>query len=202
MLNEITALLDENLERVENLVSLYGPPTPGRRKVHDTDVLRAALVLLHASMEDYLRSLLVWKIDTFDAETLSGYGLPNGKPNPQKKFDLGDISRHRGKSVDDLIRHAVKSHLEEFQSFNHLGDVKDALKKCGIANETVDAYNFGELPEMIARRHNIVHKADKNEVVGGPGNHRTKSIGPKTVNNYLQAVRGLRDLVSNELAVA
>jgi hypothetical protein len=50
MLEEITEILDENLSRVENLISLYGPAIVGRRKVQDTDVLRGALVLLHAGM--------------------------------------------------------------------------------------------------------------------------------------------------------
>nr|WP_319949512.1 HEPN domain-containing protein [uncultured Shimia sp.] len=199
MLNEITELLDENLERVDNLVSLYGPPVVGRRKVHDTDVLRAALVLLHASLEDYLRSLLVWKVDTFDAQTLSEYGFPTGKPNPPKKFGLGDLLEHRGKSVDEFIAGAVRAHLEEFQSFNHLGEVKDALKKSGIPSQTVEGHDFGKLPEMIARRHNIVHKADRNTAAGGQGNHRTKSIGTKSVQEHIDAVKGLKDFVLNEL---
>lgn len=199
MLANITELLDENLDRVENLVGLYGDPTPGRRKVKDADLLRAALVLLHASMEDYLRSLLVWKIDTFDAATLSAYGLPTGKPNPPKKFDLGELSKHKGMSVDDLIAKAVQSHLEEFQSFNNLGDVKGALKQCGIAHPTVEDHDFGDLPTMIARRHNIVHKADRNDVVGGQGNHKTKSLGRPTVENYVASVKALRDFVTAEL---
>ena len=199
MLNEITALLDENLKRVENLVSIYGPATPGRRKVHDTDLLRAALVLLHASLEDYLRSLLEWKIETFDKDTLNQYGFPTGKKRPPSKVTLGELSEYKGKSVDELISEAVQFHLENFQSFNDLGEVKQALKQCGIDHATVDARNYGDLPEMISRRHNIVHKADRNEVVGGQGNHRTKSIGSATVRNYLQSVKGLRDFVSNEL---
>lgn len=199
MLVDITELLDENLERVDNLVSLYGDPTPGRRKVKDTDLLRAALVLLHASMEDYLRSLLVWKTDTFDARTLSSYGLPTGKPNPPKKFDLGDLSKHKGMSVDDLIAKAVQSHLEEFQSFNNLGEVKKALEQCGIARATVCGHDFGDLPAMIARRHNIVHKADRNDIVGGQGNHRNKSLGRRTVENYAASVKDLRDFVTAEL---
>ncbi len=199
MLNEITDLLDENLERVENLVSLYGPATPGRRKVHDTDVLRAALVLLHASLEDYLRSLLAWKIETFDEETLNRYGFPNGTKRPPTKVTLGELSAHRGKSINALIAEAVQFHLEEFQSFNDLGEVKRALEQCGINHATVDARNYGDLPEMISRRHNIVHKADRNEVVGGQGNHKTKSIGSATVRNYLQSVKDLRDFVSDEL---
>lgn len=199
MLNEITALLDENLERVENLVSLYGDPRPGRQKVKDTDVLRAALVLLHASMEDYLRALLGWKVETFDEDTLNRYGFPNGTKRPPTKITLGELSAHKGKSVDDLISEAVKGHLEEFQSFNDLGEVKRALVQCGIGQATVDAHNFGELPVMILRRHNIVHKADRNEVAGGQGNHKTKSIGSATVKNYLQSVKDLRNFISDEL---
>lgn len=202
MLAEITALMDENLERVENLVSLYGEPTPGRRKVKDTDVLRAGLVFLHASMEDYLRSLLGWKIAAFDEETLNKYGFPNGTKRPPTKITLGELSAHRGKSVDALIEEAVKGHLEEFQSFNDLGEVKRALEQCGIDHATVDGHNFGDLPAMISRRHNIVHKADRNEVIGGQGNHKTKSIGAATVNNYLQSVKDLRDFVTNELGPA
>lgn len=199
MLVAITELLDKNLERVENLVSLYGDPTPGRQKVKDTDVLRAALVLLHASIEDYLRSLLVWKIDTFDAETLSAYGLPNGKPNPPKKFGMSELAQHKGKSVDDLIAEAVKTHLEEYQSFNHLGDVKDALKTCGVVSMTVENHDFDKLPEMIARRHNIVHKADRNDVVGGRGNHHAKPLNRAEVQRYVASVKSLRDFVSEEL---
>ena len=199
MLPEITALMNSNLERVENLVSLYGNPSPGRRRVKDTDVLRAALVLLHASMEDYLRSLLSWKIGSFEAETLNGYGFPNSNKRPPLKITLGELSAHRGKTVDALIEEAVKHHLEEFQSFNDVGEVKRALKQCGIEANIVEAHNFGELQAMIARRHNIVHKADRNEVIGGQGNHQTKSIGSRTVKNYLQSVRDLRDFVSQEL---
>ena len=202
MLNNITALLDENLGRVNNLVSLYGVPTPGRRRVHDTDVLRAALVFLHAGMEDYLRSLLLWKIDTFDQDTLSKYGFPNGSKRPPQKVTLGELSQHKRKTVDEVIEDAVKSHLEEFQSCNDIGEVKKALKQCGIENETVDGHNYGELRGMIKRRHNIVHKADRNDAVGGRGNHQTKSIGQKTVQNYVDAVKNLKDFVSHELGEA
>lgn len=202
MLNEITELLDENLERVDNLVSLYGPPVIGRRKVKDTDVLRAALVLLHASMEDYLRSLLLWKIGDFDQETLNKYGFPNGNKRPPPKITLGELSAHRGKTVDELIEDAVRSYVEEFQSFNDLGEVKKALKQTGIAEAVVDDFNYGELPAMISRRHNIVHKADRNDNVGGQGNHSTKSIGKRAVEKYVEAVKCLRDFVSDQLGEA
>lgn len=199
MLEQITIVLNENLGRVENLVSLYGPATVGRRKVQDTDILRGSLVLLHAGMEDYLRSLMVWKINTYSEDALNAYGFANGTKRPLTKISLGELSVHRGKTVDELIFISVKSHLEEYQSFNDLGEVKKALKQCGIAAGFVETRDFGRLPEMISRRHNIVHKADRNDVDGGQGNHRTKSLSKTTVEGYVAAVKSLRDFVSENL---
>lgn len=199
MLQQITDVLNENLGRVDNLISLYGPSTVGRRKVQETDILRGALVLLHAGLEDYLRSLMIWKIDSYSEEALNSYGFPNGNKRPPTKVSLGELAAHRGKSVDDLIVQAVKSHLDEYQSFNDLGEVKKALKQCGIAAATVEAHDYRKLPDMISRRHNIVHKADRNDVAGGQGNHRTKSLSKPTVESYVDAVKSLRDFVSAQL---
>lgn len=199
MLEEITEILDENLSRVENLISLYGPAIVGRRKVQETDVLRGALVLLHAGMEDYLRALMIWKVDTYTSEALNGYGFANGSKRPPMKVTLGDLNAYRGKTVDELISESVRAHLDQYQSFNDLGDVKKALKQCGILAATVDAKSFDRLPELVSRRHNIVHKADRNEVAGGQGNHRTKSLGKGTVESYVASVKALRDFVNAEL---
>ncbi len=199
MLDQITALLNETLTRVENLISLYGPEVAGRRTVEDTDVLRGALVLLHAGMEEYLRSLMIWKIATYDRETLDNYGFANGTKRPPAKISLGELASHRGKSVDDLIAGAVRSHLEDFQSFNDLGEVKKSLRQCGISQDQLDANNFGSIPELIKRRHNIVHRADRNDVQGGQGNHSTKSLRKATLESYLAAVRALSAFVSANL---
>lgn len=200
MLGPITDLLNENLTRVENLVSLYGPEKPGRRRVQDTDILRGALVLLHAGLEDYLRSLMVWKIDTYPPEVLNNYMFPNGNNKRGiQKISLGELASSKGRLVDDVIKEVVKSHLDRYQSFNDLGEVKTALKQCGIAPEAVEARNFGKLHEMIARRHNIVHKADRNDVIGGQGNHGTQSLRKGTVEGYVASVKDIRDFVTDSL---
>lgn len=195
---EIERKFETNLARVENLVSLYSPRR-GRTKVHDSDILRASVVMLHASLEDFLRSLLVWKIEQFDEATLTAYGFPSGRKRGKEKITLGELSAHKGKTVDALIEEAVASYLVEYSTFNDLGEVKKALIQCEVPSATLDAHDFGRLPEMISRRHDIVHKADRDEAARGRGNHKTKSIGKPTVEKYIQAVQNLKIVVADEL---
>lgn len=202
MLDNIVGLLDLNLRRVENLIGLYGPPARGRRSVQDTDILRAALVLLHAAMEDFLRSLLTWKVPLAGKEVVDEYPLTGSGRKRAEKFTLGALVQHRGKTVDELLSESIRDYLEEFSSFNDLGEVKRALVSCGMDRQTVDDHRYGDLAAMIARRHKIVHKADRNDIRGGQGNHTTASIGATALNNYLASVRSLRDFVQQHIRAA
>lgn len=195
MLDEICGLFDANVRRVEKLIALHGPPTRGRKTVHETDILRAALVLLHASMEDFLRSLLIWKIPMAGKELVDAYPLAGSDRKRAEKFMLGALVAHRGMSVDDLITKSIVEYLDRWSSFNDLGEVKKALVASGIPDANVENHVFGDLPTMIARRHNIVHKADRNDVVQGQGNHRTKSISVRQLDNYVTAVKNLKSFV-------
>ena len=199
MMDEITALLDANLERVDNLISLYGPTKNRRKTVKDTDILRSALVLLHASLEDYLRTLLIWRIDSFDEEILNKFKFNDGENRPAEKITLGGLSRYSDKRIADFIFESVSRHLEENQSFSHLGKVKESLNWCGITIEEIENHDFGKLHEMIERRHNIVHKADREDTNEGEGRHRKKSIKKSQVEGYISSVRLLSSFVSSKL---
>lgn len=199
MLGNIVELLDANLARVENLISLYGPARRGRRTVKETDVLRAALVLLHASMEDFLRSLLVWRAPLGTKEQLDEYPLAGSKQKNGVNFKLGSLAAHREKTVEALIAQSIQEYLEQFASYNDLGEVKRALQVCGIEYSTLESNDFGHLPAMISRRHKIVHKADRNDAQTGKGNHQTASIGLGHLNAYVESVKSLRGFVKDNL---
>ena len=66
MLDTISDNFNENLARVENLVVTYEshPDTQGRgrKSAELLDILRAAVVFLHAALEDALRSIARWKL--------------------------------------------------------------------------------------------------------------------------------------------
>lgn len=198
MLEQITDRLNRNIKRVENLAALYQAEGRGRRGVKDTDVLRAAAVLLHAGLEDYLRSLLIWKVDTFGPDVLKDYRLQLGEEWKQK-VALEDLHTLRGKSVDEVISLSVQAQISKYQTFSEIGAVKKALERCGIEKAEVDAQDFDSLRTMIERRHQIVHHADRNEDAQGRGNHKTRPIKPANVNSYLSAVTELRDFVAEQL---
>lgn len=59
-LHQINDRFQENLTRVDHLLKIYeetAPGTQGRQPVERTDLLRSAVVFLHASLEDFIRSL-------------------------------------------------------------------------------------------------------------------------------------------------
>ena len=63
--DEIRDRFRGNLHRVRIMVEAYESGAgkgKGRRSVGQTDLLRAAVVLLHATLEDLLRSVCDWKM--------------------------------------------------------------------------------------------------------------------------------------------
>lgn len=198
MIEVITQRLNNNIARVENLVGLYQAEGKGRRGTKDTDVLRAALVLLHAGLEDYLRSLLIWKVPEFSADTLKEFRVLMGD-EWKEKVTLSELHELKGKTIDEVITASITANIRKYQTFSDVAAVKKALGRIGIAKDRVEALNLDQLRGMIERRHLIVHHADRNENAQGQGNHKTISIGRGQVNGYLLAVTSLRDFVSGEV---
>ena len=80
----ISAKLERNLSRVQNLVKLYETNLAGQgqgRRGHDnTDVLGAATVLLHSTLEDFVRSLAYWKLPVAGRDALDKIPFSNHGP--------------------------------------------------------------------------------------------------------------------------
>src|SRR5437867_708503 len=125
MLDKIRENLEHNLTRVENLVKTYeshpDAQGKGRKSVEVLDILRASVVLLHASLEEVLRSIAYWKLPVASASVLNDIPLVGLGPNP-KKFLLGDLDSHRGKSIFDVIKESVDAHLAQ-SNFNNTVEI-------------------------------------------------------------------------------
>lgn len=188
----------QNLARVRNLVDIYSSQLAGagrgRRGHAKTDVLRASVVLLHAAMEDLLRSLAYWKLPDANADVLSK--IPLVTAAPAMKFNLGDLSAHRGKSVDDVISASVTGYLER-SNYNNNTEIASLLSNIGVVVANVDS-RFTQLEELMKRRHQVVHRADRDDT-GGQGNHTVRSIGQITVRNWIDDVDHFGNAVLNEI---
>ena len=189
MQEEIKNRCLDNLNRARNLVALYNGVAGagrGRRPVHAADILRAATVFAHAALEEVIRGLATWKYPTASESVLNDVPLvgisDHGRP---EKFFLGKLAMHRGKSIQDLIAESVSAHVSNF-TISNTTDLSGFLRKIGVQPETVNQY-FPVLGVLIARRHHIVHQADRNDVPG-QGHHRARQLNPNTVTSWLDAV--------------
>ena len=149
-----------------------------------SDILRSAVVFLHAALEDFLRSLLEWKLPSAHASSLKDIPLAGKKP--RSSFTLGDLARFRGSSVDALIALSVADHLER-SNFNNPGEVASVLESIGCTRSLLNPYR-DKLGPMMKRRHWIVHRADRNNATGS-GHHAALGLKRATVETWSIAVR-------------
>lgn len=124
-----------------------------------TDILRAAVVLLHATTEDLLRSLAYWKLPSASSNVLANFSLPNSAG--ATKFNLGELSLFRGETVDAVIKKCVDAYLEK-SNYNNNKEVSALLTSIGL-NVAMINHTFSLLEQMMLHRHQIVHRADRND---------------------------------------
>ena len=199
MNEQINGRFKDNIGRVKNMVAIYQTHLQGRgsgRRGHlETDVLRAATVFLHASLEDLLRSLSYWKLPNAQKDTIDKIPLVGSKGSAAK-FLLGELVFHKGKTVDDLIKESVNQYLER-SNYNNIEEITGLLSSIGIDPAAVNG-EFNVLTELMNRRHQIVHRADIDSA-GGQGNHKVNSISIVVVNKWVDSVEKFGLAVLNEI---
>lgn len=184
MIDDIMLIFDKNIGRANNLLNIYKnlPKGKGRRSTHKLDILRVTVVMLHSTLEDYFRSILLWKLpETTLHEKLNN--IPISGLAPAIKVTLAELSsKHKGKTIQEIINLSVKEYLNT-ESFNNTTDLSGALSKLNyvVTNEIKDLYP--ELEKMIKRRHNIVHQADKDDTVDN-GRYRVRAINLRQVEKW------------------
>ena len=159
-MNELQQVKDRlalNLVRVRGLISAYT-----RHAADDedaTDLLRAAVVLLHATMEDVMRTLEELVLAAASPATLKRFGVVYGAPHPEK-LALHDLAReYPGASVADVIGQGVRAYLER-RTYNNCNELAAALQRIRLPPKaTMDPFAKA-LEGMMRRRHQIVHRVD------------------------------------------
>jgi len=184
--------LEESLERLRGLVAL-SLRAGDRSKTEE--VLRAAVVLNHAYLEDFLRTLANRLLPEGDEDALRDIPLAGVNSRGKVQFSLASLVQHRHKSVDVVIRESVSEHLER-STFNNTTDIAQLLGRLRLDLPNLDQ-TFPTLERMIRRRHQIVHRAD--EVKTPDSNiYRLQAVELSEVQAWLDATHTfIVEVVSN-----
>ena len=183
---EIEQVFRANLERMRGLVTLHEEIAPARPGETVDDLLRAAVVLLHATLEDLLRSLEEWKLPEAPSEELRPI-LFAGSSQPRTRFDLGDLAEFRGQTVDSVIARSVQAHLKR-SSYHQLGVIIAVLQRIGVSYFVPPPQKAG-LATMMNRRHQIAHRADRISL-SETERQVVNQISASDVKNWIVEVEG------------
>ncbi len=182
----------ETIQRVENLVRLYethpGAAGRGRSDITTTDILRAAVVLLYATVEEMCRTVEAQLLPFSSEEALNSVPLIGTSKGRPEKFFLGKLAQYRGKKVEEVLRESVEAHLES-ASYTSVEEFCAFLKRVGLSPKHFKEH-FKELASLMDRRHHIVHQADRNDGRGS-GHHSARSLGRNQVRTWIRTVQGI-----------
>lgn len=124
------------------------------------DILRAAVVLIHAQLEEFLRTMARTLLPEGDEACLNEIPLA-GLGGRKERFLLGKLVQHRGKKVEEVLRASVSEYLER-SNYNSTTEIANLLATLGFDVAGHDK-QFATIQQMIERRHTIVHRADRFE---------------------------------------
>ncbi len=183
VLDEIGPYLDSLQQNLERIYAL-GTASEKIGSAAGEDVLRASIVLLHATLEDFLRTLAMNLLPKANEETLNEISLVGLKGRP-KNFGLGKLVHHKGKTVEDVLRESVREHLER-SNYNSTSEIANLLEILGFDVSSLNE-PFAELEQMIQRRHQIVHRADRTKSPDSDA-FIVQPINPQDVVRWVGAV--------------
>ena len=181
-----------NLERIANLLQLYSFMEISRKSLPDdkkyltidgSDILRSVVVLAHATLEDYLRSLikLSWleKDDDFIKEKLSNIKGRFG----EKVFTIEDLINKKNKTIKAFFEEYLLGYIDNHLTFNDETQIVNYLKQCNAFNQKCKDC-LKDIAEMTKRRHKIVHHADKS----GTDKKTFSRISPSEVTRWVDSL--------------
>jgi hypothetical protein len=162
-------LIGEGFDRCMKLVIAAEPENE-----MSSEILRAVVVLNHAYLEDFMRTLALSFLPTANESALDRVPFAgHGQTDRAEKFFLGKLAQHRGKTVDGVIRESVSRYMDRF-TFNSVTEIISFLESIGLKLPDGKDKNPKSIPElpvtdeilrmldaMMQRRHQIAHRADK-----------------------------------------
>lgn len=167
------------------------------KDVRATDVLRACVIFLHGSQEDYIRSILIrWLPSQASRSALDGIALV-GTEGRSSKYSIQDLLPLRDRGVKEVIEASVEQAMQR-QTFNNYSEIIFWIRKLNINLDSFKKQK--EIDEMTSRRHQIVHRVDFSQTGKGDGHGKLVGIQVKTVEKWKDASVELIELIEEQIA--
>lgn len=178
----------KNMERADRLILIYEAiKSVDRGSIGATDILRGAVVFMHASLEELIRSLIIAAHANAPSAEIDKVPLASPKRARQaEKFLLGSLVQYRGLTVDEVIRKSVEAHFQS-QTFNNRSDLIRAMDIIG-AEKKLARKLLTTLDAMLDRRHQIVHRVDRPKSKDDQW-IRATSLSPRHVSKWSKTVK-------------
>ena len=180
----------ENISRVSNLIA--ASKTLVAQNIGDVepanDVLRAAVVFLHSSLEEIIRNLYLHRLPSAGAESLNRVPFAAHEPSHRpKNIQLGDLLEYPGQFVENVIRESINQYVNTL-NVNNANQLVDCLKLADVPHEPLKQF-FEPLDSLMKRRHQIVHQMDRTNELD-PLASPINSIDANTVGAWSAALDG------------
>lgn len=162
MFDQIKAEFQQNSGRVENLISAYRALEDNSIGDDQTrkDVLRAAVVLMHSTMEEVIRNLYRWLLPNGTQANLNKIPFVSHEPGGRPKgVMLGELLPFKGRFVSNVIVESIDRYVDTM-NLNSTTQLVIALEMVSIDAATLK-FSFPQLDLMMKRRHQIVHQMDR-----------------------------------------
>ncbi|HEY0137961.1 MAG TPA: hypothetical protein VGB85_27940 [Nannocystis sp.] len=186
----LRARIARNLQRVRGLIaaSTRLAAMDGPVSEEPADILRAAVVLLHATMEDVLRTLEEVALEPASPATLKAFGIEYGRKKPEKLALWELAEKYGGASISDVVRLATVVYLDG-QTYNNGDELAGVLGRLKIVPKPLLDRFAGDLEGMMRRRHRIVHRTDlSGSRVGDSLSLLTETLHPDEVLSWIETV--------------
>jgi RiboL-PSP-HEPN len=179
----------ENMKRVETIIGLHAKVDKADIGTENerSELLRAAVVFLHSSIEEVVRNLFVEFLPKGDTKTLNELSyFGNGLTDRSKGVLFGDLLKnHSGRFVENVIIDCINAHVDRL-NINNSEQLVSQLKKVKIDTDTLSPF-LDDLDQLMRRRHQIVHQMDRDDKLD-PMSRAVTKIDAKTVKKWFGSV--------------
>jgi RiboL-PSP-HEPN len=173
-----------NIRRVNRLIDIFDELGDRIAGSYGVDLLRAAVVLLHAALEDVLRNMIEWKLPLDKKAMLARLRFPTTE-RKEKCSLLELVELYPDKTVQEIQTLAFEHYLNHL-NWNSRKDIEETLKMLKLGSPK-DKQTLLTVDDLIQRRHLIVHQGDRDHF-DNTSHGKIRDLDAYEVREWIDAV--------------